>query len=259
MKKIINLAIIICCIFLCSCSNIKKNTVSESTPMVSSFLETAIPKETSVAYSSKEKLEHTEGYLVYDSSKGTTINLNLEGVSDLKTYDKVECYDGKQFITDNTYIYPDKDEYLLCFDIKEFVDYFDTIKIYSGNDSEFINVGSYYIDKIKKNTISKDQWVELVSYEEEDAFNKYSISCTVSNTGDDDIECYIPEKLLKKNYLDYNFEYKKECFSFDCSIENDTFKKQNLYSIEFDIVIYQKDAKNNFYKIVSCFIPLTQK
>lgn len=221
-----------------------------------------VEKQNEKLFRQKEKLQHTKSYLLYDeNTSSVTIEVYLKDVSSFKKYDKVVCYNNDNLVTDKVKVYTDMEDYLLKFDIEEYVEYFNRIELVSDDNSEYINIGEHFIEKIEKDTLKEKEWMILDSYEKEDQINKFKAKFSFSGNNDEryQIDLKIPHQLEKLNILKTNYTCKNNNVKFECEIPEESFEKLGLYSVEFDMAIIQSDKKNNkSYKILKSFIPLVK-
>lgn len=205
-------------------SDIKTDKPESSTTVIT----TTSPDKISTKYNEQDKLSKTRGYLLYDETKEcASVTLYLKEISRYKEYDSVKCSLNQNLVTEKTNIKKDTKDYVLSFDIKEYIEKFNWIQATSGEYTETIDIGTYELERIYEDSIPDKNKLELISFENSDMIN------------------------IESKNEDGNF-------SFHCDCSRDDFKQNDLYSVEFDMYVMQVDKKTGDMRIVcKCFIPLT--
>ena len=211
-------------------------------------------REQGTASKAQEKLKRTSHYLFFDEGeKRAEIRMDLKDISAMKDYDKVVCYRDDEIITEETTILTSEEDYILEFSVEEFVDGFNRIEVTSGNDSEFIEVGEYHFNKLGQNTIKGKAQMELVSYQLDEGID--DVDADFFLEGDFKkyrVECQIPEKLKETGLLEYDYSLELDGLEFDSELSERKFRESELYCLEFDMAVIQKEAgTDKQYRIVS--------
>ncbi|MCI8409911.1 MAG: hypothetical protein HFJ09_11685 [Lachnospiraceae bacterium] len=237
-------------------SDIKTDKPESSTAIIT----TTSPDKIAIKYSEQDKLSKTRGYLLYDETKEcASITLYLKGVSEYKEYDSVKCYLNQNIVTEKTEIKKDIQDYVLSFDIKEYIEKFNRIQITSGEYTETIDIGTYELERIYEDSIPDKNKLELISFENSDMINEFDGTFQIDgNLSKYDIEYYIPKQIQKMKMLNIQSDNEEGNFSFHCDCSRDDFKQNDLYSVEFDMYVMQVDKNTGDMRIIcKCFIPLT--
>lgn len=202
----------------------------------------------------QENLKRTSHYLFFDEGeKKAEIRMDLKGISTMKNYDKVVCYRDEELVTEETKVSSSTEDYILEFAVEEFIDAFNRIEVTSGNDSEFIEVGEYHFNKLGQNTIKRKAQMELVSYQLDEGID--DVDADFFLEGDLKkyrVECQIPEKLKETGLLEYEYSLELDGLEFDSELSERKFRELELYCLEFDMAVVQKEAgSDKQYRIVS--------
>lgn len=208
-----------------------------------------------------EKISNTMGYMLFDQEEARVkIKLNLEGVSRFDKFDGVKCYQDDIMVSDQTVILQGEDS-ILEFEITQYVKEFNKIEVFCEDKSEMIEVGDYRLEIFRRDEISEDEKMELVSYEKEDAINMFDGEFQIDGDREKyELQYYVPKEVLDFAEIKINAQDVDGTYKIHCECAKEKLKEQNLFSVEFDMYILQVNKENGSRNVVcKCFIPLTIK